>query len=162
MKFLKNIIRLTTKIEGFYHYFNEWDKGPLHVWFKYNVRTGHITYILVDCPEEVKKIVIKNAGDQYGCFLHQPLAIDVLIAEQCASWREDLINKRYKQIFVWVSFFQPQQSYNLAEEPPVARKQRHYGHEPSPKNRSVGQKQPARIASAIQIMEHDLRRPGRS
>jgi hypothetical protein len=102
VKLSKKAVRLIKREEGFYHYFNEWDKGPLHVWFQYNIQTGDITYVLVDCPEIVKETIMANAKDQYGCFLHRPLAIDFLIAEQCASWREVLINKHYKQIFIWV------------------------------------------------------------
>jgi hypothetical protein len=57
---------------------------------------------MVDCPDDVKQIILANAVDQNDFFLHLPLAIDLQIAEQCASWREGLINEHYKQIFVWV------------------------------------------------------------
>jgi hypothetical protein len=88
--------------DGFYHYFNEWDLGPLHVWFSYNIITRLTTYVLVDCPKSVKEGILSNAKDASGCFLFRPLAIDFLIAEQCASWRESFIDGHYRQIFDWV------------------------------------------------------------
>lgn len=88
--------------DGFYHYFNEWDLGPLHVWFSYNVISRLTTYVLVDCPNMVKEVILSNANDISGCFLFRPLAIDFLIAEHCASWRESFIDDHYKQIFDWV------------------------------------------------------------
>jgi hypothetical protein len=86
---------LTVKV-GFYHYFNEWHLGPLHTWFSYNVKTKCTTYLLFDCPQSVKGKLF--AGD----FLPHPLAVDLLLAEECAVWRESLINMHYQQIFNWV------------------------------------------------------------
>ena len=56
---------------------------------------------MVDCSEDVKSI-LESAKDPNTCFLHRPLAIDLMIADQCASWREMLINKHYKEIFIWI------------------------------------------------------------
>lgn len=95
---------------------------------------------MVDCPDDVKKIVFANAKDRSGCFLHRPLAIDLHIAEQCASWREGLINTHYKQIFVWVSILNHYGYLTAADRKPVARKPRQHGHEPSPEERGPGQK----------------------
>lgn len=86
-------------INGFYHYFNEWHLGPLHTWFTYNIKTKCTTYLLFDCPQSVKAKLL--AGD----FLSHPLIVDVLLAEECALWREALIDKRYKEIFNWVRLF---------------------------------------------------------
>jgi hypothetical protein len=36
-------------------------------------------------------------------FLFRPLAIDFLVAEECASWREKFINDRWKEVFDWVN-----------------------------------------------------------
>ncbi len=82
--------------DGFYHYFNEWNLGPLHTWFHYGVKSKSSTYLLFDCPQSVKERLI--AGD----FLPDPFAVDLMLAEECASWREELINKHYQQIFNWV------------------------------------------------------------
>lgn len=87
---------LTSLIDGFYHYFNEWDLGPLHTWFSYNVKSKCTTYLLFDCPQKVKDKL--TAGD----FLPQPQIVDLLLAEECALWRETLINEHYQQIFNWV------------------------------------------------------------
>jgi hypothetical protein len=85
-----------TCLDGFYHYFNEWHLGPLHTWFRYNVKSKSTTYFLFDCPEKIKERLA--AGD----FPPDPLAVDLMLAEECALWREKLINKHYQQIFNWV------------------------------------------------------------
>ncbi|PMD17777.1 hypothetical protein NA56DRAFT_265976 [Hyaloscypha hepaticicola] len=84
-----------TCLDGFYHYFNEWNLGPLHTWFSYNVKSKSTTYLLFDCPEKIKERL--TAGD----FLPDPFAVDLLLAEECALWREKLINMHYQQIFNW-------------------------------------------------------------
>jgi hypothetical protein len=89
--------------DGFYHYFENWDLGPLHVWFSYNVLTCSTTYVLVDCCDAVKENIKKKARSWETRFLFQPLALDFLIAEECASWREVFINERWKELFQWVS-----------------------------------------------------------
>ena len=88
--------------DGFYHYFNEWDLGPLHTWFSYNLASKITTYVLVDCPERVKETIVSSVKNDLGSFIHRPFAIDILIAEQCALWREDFIQKHYIEIFDWV------------------------------------------------------------
>jgi hypothetical protein len=95
MRLIFYLSTLTVKV-GFYHYFNEWHLGPLHTWFSYNVKTKCTTYLLFDCPQSVKGKLF--AGD----FLPHPLAVDLLLAEECAVWRESLINMHYQQIFNWV------------------------------------------------------------
>jgi hypothetical protein len=85
-----------TNADGFYHYFNEWDLGPLHTWFQYQVKTKCTTYLLFDCPQEVKEKLL--ARD----FLPQPLIVDLLLAEANAQWREQLTDKHYQAIFNWV------------------------------------------------------------
>ena len=85
-----------TCLDGFYHYFNEWHLGPLHTWFTYNVKSKSTTYLLFDSPEKIKERL--TAGD----FLPDPFAVDLMLAEECALWREKLINKHYQQIFNWV------------------------------------------------------------
>ena len=89
-----------TYLDGFYHYFNEWHLGPLHTWFSYNVKSKCTTYLLFDCPLNVKDKIIASAINRG--FFSQPLAIDLLIAEECANWRELFINDHYNQIFDWV------------------------------------------------------------
>jgi hypothetical protein len=89
-------ISLLTIQDGFYHYFNEWHLGSLHTWFSYQVKTKCTTYLLFDCPRNVKEKLV--AGD----FLSEPLGIDLLIAEECALWREQFSNQHYQQIFNWV------------------------------------------------------------
>jgi len=91
-----------TNVDGFYSYFNEWDLGPLHVWFSYDVRSRSTTYFLVDCPESVKERIVASDCARCNCTLYRPLQIDLLIVEQCADWREKFIEKHYKQIFEWV------------------------------------------------------------
>ncbi|KAH9208892.1 hypothetical protein DL95DRAFT_414357 [Leptodontidium sp. 2 PMI_412] len=41
------------------------------------------------------------ARSQEKDFLFQPLAIDFLVAEECALWREVFINKRWNELFHW-------------------------------------------------------------
>lgn len=93
---------LNVTIDGFYHYFNQWDKGPLHVWFSYNITTKSTTYILVDCPDSVEYQISQRSQDQSDHSLHRPLAIDYLIAEACVLWRKVFINTHWEEIFEWV------------------------------------------------------------
>lgn len=114
-----------TCLDGFYHYFNEWNLGPLHTWFSYNVKSKSTTYLLFDCPEKIKERL--TAGD----FLPDPFAVDLLLVEECALWREKLINMHYQQIFNWVrphsSVFirplltKPQHENTGAMDPPLNR-----------------------------------------
>lgn len=107
-------------IDGFYHYFENWELGPLHLWvvagyltweltpkisrwFSYDPFSRSTTYLLIDCPERSKEIIERKAQTKERDFLLQPLAIDYLIAEECASWREVYINTRWKKVFDWVS-----------------------------------------------------------
>jgi hypothetical protein len=57
--------------------------------------------LIIDCPPNVKARIITNANDPR--LLSQPLAIDLLVVEECALWRETFINEHYNQIFDWVS-----------------------------------------------------------
>jgi hypothetical protein len=93
---LADFITVLTIQDGFYHYFNEWHLGSLHTWFSYNVKSKCTTYLLFDCPQNVKEKL--TAGD----FLPQALGVDLLIAEECALWREVFSDEKYKQIFNWV------------------------------------------------------------
>jgi hypothetical protein len=117
-------VPLLTVLGGFYHYFNEWHLGPLHTWFQYQVQTKCTTYLLFNCPLEVKDKLI--AGD----FLPQPLIVDLLLAEECARWRETFIDERYMEIFNWVRILnlyfditnkQPQHKNTGAMDPPLNR-----------------------------------------
>jgi hypothetical protein len=49
--------------------------------------------------KKIKRIAYSDASP----FLFRPLAIDFLVAEECASWREVFINDRWKKVFDWVS-----------------------------------------------------------
>ncbi|KAH6714813.1 hypothetical protein BKA61DRAFT_734198 [Leptodontidium sp. MPI-SDFR-AT-0119] len=98
-------------LDGFYHYFENWDLGPLHLWFRYNTLTSSTTYVLIDqytiantvidCPGPVQERIGDMARSQEKDFLFQPLAIDFLVAEECALWREVFINKRWNELFHW-------------------------------------------------------------
>jgi hypothetical protein len=57
--------------------------------------------LIIDCPSNVKARIVANANEPI--FLSQPFAIDLLIVEECALWRETFINQHYDQIFDWVS-----------------------------------------------------------
>lgn len=88
-------------IYGFYHYFDEWDLGPLHCWYAYNVKSGLTTYFLVDCPENVRRSILADAQDGVDSFIHRPFAIDFLISEACARTREILIEENRRKMFDW-------------------------------------------------------------
>jgi hypothetical protein len=87
------------------------------------VKTKCTTYILFDCPQIVKEKLF--AGD----FVPQPLSIDFLLAEECALWREELSDRRYKEIFNWVNITfadlgptnTPQHEKTGAMDPPLNR-----------------------------------------
>ncbi|KAH7309271.1 hypothetical protein BKA65DRAFT_170849 [Rhexocercosporidium sp. MPI-PUGE-AT-0058] len=88
-------------LDGFYHYFENWDLGPLHLWFCYKTLTSSTTYVLIDCPGTVQERIRNMARSQEKDFLFQPLAIDFLVAEECALWREVFINERWNELFHW-------------------------------------------------------------
>lgn len=88
-------------LAGFYHYFEHWDLGPLHLWFRYNTLTSSTTYVLIDCPGTVQERIRNMARSQEKDILFQPLAIDFLVAEECALWREVFINERWNELFHW-------------------------------------------------------------
>ena len=84
-----------------------WDKGPLHTWYSYDVVSGLTTYVLIDCPENVKGRILSSVEDEESCFIHRPLAIDFLISEECAITREILVNTHRNKIFQWVGALYP-------------------------------------------------------
>lgn len=88
-------------LDGFYHYFENWDLGPLHLWFNYDIISQSTTYLLVDCPEAVKERIKSKARSHEREFLFRPFAVDFLVAEECASWREKFINNRWEKLFDW-------------------------------------------------------------
>ncbi|KAK3174740.1 hypothetical protein OEA41_001986 [Lepraria neglecta] len=95
-------IRVTSKSnEGYYQYLTGWDAGPSNAWFSYNVNTGSSTYLLFDCPIYSKDRILRRAHEDVFAMLSCPFAIDMLIAEECCSSWESLVNRFREELLHW-------------------------------------------------------------
>ncbi|KAH8586663.1 hypothetical protein B0O99DRAFT_695296 [Bisporella sp. PMI_857] len=88
-------------IDTFYHYFYDWEKGPLHVCASYNVKNGNISYFIIDCPPVIKEKIEDRAKNSKDTLLFRPFAIDFLLAKECALWRQVMINKNWLKMYEW-------------------------------------------------------------
>lgn len=82
--------------ESFYQFLNGWGNiGPSNVWASYDVESGSLTYLLLDCPRRTKADFLRRAQEDPTSLASCPFAIDAFIARECCdSWRINIDNLR--------------------------------------------------------------------
>ncbi|KAL2040003.1 hypothetical protein N7G274_007406 [Stereocaulon virgatum] len=93
--------RSVQRMEGHYQYLNGWNTGPSNVWFSYTVKSGSSTYLLFDCPLQTKDRILRRAHEDVIAMLSCPFAIDMLIAEECCSSWESLVDRFREELLHW-------------------------------------------------------------
>ena len=86
------------------------------MWFSYDVKSGSLTYLLLDCTQDAKRNILNRAQEDPTALISCPFAVDVIIMkDSCYSWRD--ISDRYReQLLYWVSRccdFQPMRESTL-------------------------------------------------
>ncbi|KAL8689319.1 MAG: hypothetical protein Q9218_004983 [Villophora microphyllina] len=86
-------------VECFYQYLNGWNRGPSYVWFSHEPTSS--TYLLLDCPENAKINIVRQAQEDPVSFLACPFIIDAFIAGECANSWLDYIDEPRHRLLHW-------------------------------------------------------------
>jgi hypothetical protein len=82
--------------DGIYRFSSGRELPVAHVWFSHSLMEGKSsTYIIHDCPEKSKRLILSYFQGENIQKLLRPLVIDVFLSEQCLhEWRQELFVPR--------------------------------------------------------------------
>jgi hypothetical protein len=82
--------------DGKYRFCSGKELPVAHVWFSHSLLGGRSsTYIITDCPEKSKEIILSYAQEANIQTLLRPLAIDAFLSEECLhEWGQEIFVPR--------------------------------------------------------------------